>query len=231
MALKSKKKKEAAPEPTPAALVPYIATLEPVRMDAMEIAADVAETVKDMLGRTITSQEHYVAMGEVLREIRAENRKIEAARKAATAPLNAEVKRINDWYRPATDGLARVDKHVVGLLSGYIVKQREEEARLMLEAEKSAKQVLQTKSSPDVSAALAVQNFVDDAAAAMPPKIAGLTPRPSWEWRVVNLAHVEDRFLKVVVDEDAVAAWVSEHGDKDVPSGIEVTPRVDFTSR
>lgn len=211
------------------ALVVYTAELAPKQKLAEEAGVEGVEMLQMISGYAITTQEQYAALGEMLREVKGKIKFLDEERKISVGPLNEEVKRVNDWFRPALDSLKKISEHIVRLMSAYMLQQKREEDRLLAEAEEAAKAVLAT--NPDVNGAQvqATQALVQQAAEAVAPKVQGITSRPVWTFEVTNPALLERRFLKP--DLDAIAAWVKEHGDKDVPAGVEVRSDVRFTVR
>jgi hypothetical protein len=53
--------------------------------------------------------------------------------------------------------------------------------------------------------------------------------REVWTWEVVDEAQLDRRFL--MPNPKAIEAWVKEHGDKDVPTGVEVVRDVRYIVR
>lgn len=198
-------------------------------VDAKETLAALSYAGKPAV---ITSQDEYVEVGAVLKTANDKWKFLDEERKITVTPLNDEVKRVNDWYRPALEVLKSIRAQAESMMGVWILAQRREEQRLMLEAEAAAKKVLATAPGAGVAGSEAMaptQALVTAAAAAAPKKLDKVAHKPVWRWTVTDLSKVDRRFLKL--DEQAVSAWVKEHGNKDVPEGVEVTEDVGFTVR
>lgn len=200
----------------------------------------------------IANSDGYKLIAEVLREAKHKFKVLDEERKVSVTPLNDEVKRVNDWYRPALDALKVITDTSMRLMGAYDAKQRAEEARLLAEAQAVAQKVLAeqaekvlmgaTESLPTAAVMSATLGLVTQAQATAPPKVEGVSaPKPKWVIKSVNeetliasepvaYAGVR-RFTKVVVDMDALKVWIAEHGDKDVPPGVEVTLETTYTVR
>jgi hypothetical protein len=212
--------------------VAYSEGLYPQRKAADEAADEAAEVWQLVDGWTIATQQQYKDCGDLLKEVKAKYKFLEEERTISVSPLNDEVKRVNAWYKPATEKLKAIVEHATKLMAQYILKQKAEEQRLLEEAEAAARAVLST--NPDVGEALveATEALVTSAANAVAPKIDKIAAKPVWSWRVVNAeALVRAHPELSMPDPKKVAAWISEHGNKDVPVGVEVEADVKFTVR
>ncbi len=265
----------------PSVLVEYTSGLASQQGRA---AAEAAEA-KDMLAAlfesdgkpaVISSQDEYEEVGSALKQANDKFKFLDEERKISVGPLNNEVKRVNDWYRPALDAFKSIREQAERMMSVWILACRREEQRLLREAEIEAKKVLATAPGAGVRGGEAMaptQALVTKAAAAAPAKIEKVAHKPVWRWKVttpallaVGLTTAEHAliasFIKSVegdntvisldlkaiatlvkaytnamtmkftqVNETAVGDWVKEHGNKNVPAGVEVTEDVGFTVR
>ncbi len=170
-----------------------------VALEAVE-AKDTLVALSDAHGKPaiITTADEYAEVGSALKLANDKFKFLDEERKITVTPLNDEVKRINDWYRPALDCFKSIRTQAEQMMGTWILKQRREEERLMREAEAAATKVLATT---------------------------------VWRWKVPNIDKLDRRFVMMVVDEKALGAWVKEHGNKDVPAGVEVEEDVGFTVR
>lgn len=84
-----------------------------------------------------------------------------------------------------------------------------------------------------VAASDAATKFVEAAGATAPPKVAGVSaPKPAWKYTITDpQALVKAHPDLSMPDEKKVKAWVAEHGDKNVPTGVKVEADVKFTVR
>lgn len=179
----------------------------------------------------ITSQDEYEQTGTFVKEVQAKIKLLDDERKIAVTPLNDEVKRINDWFRPALDTLKAVKERGLRVMGDYVLEKKREEARLLQEAQEAAQKVL--ASEPDVRGSMeAAQALVAQAAAAIPTKVQGVSDRPVWQWSIADAdALVRAHPELAMPDPKKIAAWVAEHGDRNVPTGIKVVADVKFVVR
>jgi hypothetical protein len=173
----------------------------------------------------VKTSEQYEELVGVVREIEGKWKFLDGERKVAVSPLNDEVKRINDWFRPALDTLKKIADRGREVLGVYVLAQRREEARLRAEAEAAAQRVL--AAAPDAQAD--VKQIVKAGAQVSVPKVSGASVKPVFKFKVVDASKLERRFLQP--DLSAIGAWVTEHGLKGVPAGVEVEEDVKFSLR
>lgn len=209
----------------------YTDALAPQQAFAAEAAAEGGAMLEMLAEYKIDSAEQYSACGEILREVKAKFKFLDEERKVSVTPLNDEVKRINDWYRPALDNLKRIVTRTEQLMGIYVLRQRQDADRLALAAQAAAKAVLVTDS--DIRGSMtAAKALMTESVQAAAPKVQGVSHKPVWTFVVTDpKALVRAHPELAMPDERAVAKWISEHGDKDVPVGVEVKADVRFTTR
>lgn len=192
-----------------------------------EIEAEAQELVGVLPGLVITTPEQYEVAAGLVKDIAHKIKVADQERTISVKPLNDEVKRINDWFRPGLTKLKQVEEGLRKLMGDYVLRQRAEAARLAAEAAAAAQRALATSAEPASEATA----LLKQAAAAEPPKVAGVSDKVRWTWRITDATKLPRAFQKLVPDETALDAWVAAHGDKDVPAGVEVVPDVRFTVR
>lgn len=178
----------------------------------------------------IATKGDYEAVADLLKKVTSKRKFLDDERKVTVTPLNAEVDRVNAWFKPALDAFARLRGQAETLLSAWILKQRAEERRLMDEAAAAATIALNTAPSAITAPiAAATATLVTAAAAMVPAKVAGVSAKPVWKWVVTDEASLPRAFL--MRNDKALAAHVLANGNKNVPSGVEVTEDVSFRVR
>lgn len=189
-------------------------------------AAEESAGMLAMLGTfEVTTKASFEECAAILKDVTHRVKWLDEERKVSVDPLNQEVKRINGWFKPALDRLKEIQTTIKTAMGRYEMRQREEQQRLMTAAATEAQRVLATH--PDgMSGARAL---VQQAAEAQAPQVAGVSGREVWTWAVVDEAQLDRRFL--MPNPKAIEAWVKEHGDKDVPTGVEVVRDVRYIVR
>lgn len=179
----------------------------------------------------IETQEEAKHIEEALAKFNSKLKFLDDERKISVTPFNDEVKRINDWYRPALEKLKALNETAKGMLGQWILRQRREAERLAREAEEKAKAALaaqnaqQSAQQAQQAHALMTQS-AQATKSVQVQKGAPVSHKPVWKFRIKDAASLPRAFLKP--DEDAIKKHVAEHGDTDVPSGVEVYEDVSF---
>ncbi len=171
----------------------------------------------------------YQATAETVKAAKAKRKFLDDERKISVTPLNTEVDRINAWYNPALKALKQIVDHGERLMANFVLAQKREEVRLLAEAAKAAQAVLATNPNPSTAIMQATSTHVEDAAKAAPPKVQGMSHKPVWAITIKDA----DKLVKArpdlaMPDMKKIQAWVADHGNKDVPEGVEVTEDVKF---
>jgi hypothetical protein len=212
----------------PAGLRLYTEELAPVQAKLLAEGLSTQALLDSLKVVKITTQEQFAEIASILKEVDHKVKLLDEERKVSVSPLNFEVKRINDWFRPALDGGKLIVEQLKRLMSGYLLRQKAEEQRLLREAENAAKALLAT--APDITisssgkvagtGAALVQSFVTQADAAMPDKVEGVSDKPVWTWKISDEMLLTRAFL--MPDMKAIAEHVKKHGDQNVPLGVQV---------
>jgi len=178
-------------------------------------------------GIVIESKSQYEEAAEILKEVSSKRKFLDEERKVSVTPLNTEVKRINDAYRGPISKLETIELQIKKLMGAYILKQEAERKRLEAEAAAAAQAALVTQAEPMSQAMTLMQRSADAEA----PTVKGISAKPKWTFKVVDATKLRPEFLMQVPNLAAIEAWVAEHGDQEIPDGVEVVPDVRFAVR
>ncbi len=230
--------------------VPPMLVLDAARVKAEAAGAEGEQMLAALVDYTITTAAEYETCAGVLKDVKGQLKFIDEERKVSVTPLNDEVKRVNDWYRPARESREKVVAHLSACMSVFVKRQRAEEARLLAESAAAAKAALaaaaqaatlsesgtfKDREAFEETAQVAAEAsahagaLVQAAAAVEVPKVKGMSDREVFTFTVVNPSKLPREFLQP--DMKAIGAWVKAHGDKNVPAGVEVQRDVRFTNR
>ncbi len=152
------------------------------------------EILEQIRGLEIDSFEMKAFAAEELAKIKGLSKSIEAERVAAVAPLNKEVKSINDAVRPASQCLTEAETILKKAIVAYDKKLELEakvdqdrlEAIARAEREKLLEQA-KTAAPEEKAAIMAVATTVVAPVLSAPPKIDGLSNRKEWKVKSINL--------------------------------------------
>lgn len=198
-----------------------------IEVRAKEADAEAAHYVDIAADAVIDSKEKYEVAAELVKELAHKWKLLDQERTVSVKPLNDEVRRINEWFKPGLTKLKTVEEKLRKLMGDFVLRSKQEEARLAAAAAAAAKAALATSAAPMQEA----QQLMQQAAASSAPDVKGVSAKVRWTWTVKDATKLPEQFTKRVPDEDALNAWVAAHGDKDVPPGLEVVPDVRFTVR
>ncbi len=228
----AKKKPDAAP-PTPQALAVYVDTLVPYKSTAEESAEEAQAALTQVLGFKIDSKETFAEVAEVGQWAHERFKFFDAERTISVGPLNEEVDRINAWFKPGLDMLKRIKEVSKTLMGAYMLEQRRREDELLRAAQEAAQKALATDADVQNSAAMQESRALVSAAAdVVPVKVAGVSDKTLWKWTLLDpAAFVRAHPEMSMPDEKKLAAWVSQHGDKNVPVGVKVEADVKISLR
>lgn len=223
--------------------------------DEADISNDIADAAREAgellvqisaKGYAIESATEKDFIETTMQQLASKAKFLDDERKISVTPLNKEVDRINDWYRPALTTIKQLSEQAKQVLGAYILKQKREAERLKAEAEAKVTAALAASSA----AALAESNAVGAAQAATAlttattaakalmtqsaqtsqtvqnQKGSAVTHKPVWKFRIKNAASLPREFL--MPNEKAIGEHVAKHGDKNVPAGVEVFEDVSF---
>ncbi len=184
-------------------------------------------------GYAIESQKEKEFIETTMGQLASKAKFLDDERKISVGPLNKEVDRINDWYRPALATIKTLSEQAKLKLSAYIMKQKREADRLAAEAEAKVKAALAAQASTAqgvAAAATAAKALMTQSAQAsqtvQSQKGSAVTHKTVWKFRITNAALLPREFL--MPNEKAIGQYITEHGNENVPAGVEVFEDVSF---
>lgn len=157
--------------------------LEPYRKQAGDLDAEHRATtaaLAELDGFTVSTDDDANFAADLIREVKAKHRELDDRRKEVTGPLNATVKTINGWFKPALDALETAERKLKAKVAGF-VQERERQTRDALAA---------------VAAATDANEAMKALAEAQTPAFLpqGMSARMVWRWRVTDANAVPRSF-------------------------------------
>lgn len=163
-------------------------------------------------GFEINTAEDFEAISEILKDIKTQYKQIEKERKAVTDPLNAIIKKVNGWFRPAKDDFTKIEKAIKRKMSDYQLTQKQKQTEALEQAVEQG----------DV-------RFLQKASSLQMPKVQGISSRVVWKFEIEDESLLPREFL--MPDERAIAEAVKEkEGDTKIP-GVKVIKDVQIGAR
>jgi len=156
--------------------------LEPYRQQAGDLDGEHREmvaTLRELDTFVVSNDEDSTFAADMIREVKAKHRDLDERRKEVTQPLNATVKTINGWFKPALDALETAEKKLKAKVALY-----------MQESARKAQEAL---------ALAAIAPTIEEAtvalAASMPAAMPqGVSMRMIWKFRIVDESAIPARF-------------------------------------
>lgn len=224
-----------------ATLAPETAQLEPEKKEALEL-------VHNATGLKVTDNESFIEGAAMLKAVVEHLRKWKEAIAPAKEAAHQAHKKICDLEKTVSEPLTQVESYLRRQLSAYTTEQerirREEEARLQQVAREEAEaRARKEAEDAQVAAALEAEQAGDAKQAAaiiaapvqpepvfVPsvvvertvPKVAGLSTRKAWKFRVVDAAKVPRDFL--IVDEAKLRKYATAMQEQAKVEGVEFYP-------
>lgn len=96
----------------------------------------------------VTTAEQYQHGADDLKRVKAAQKRLEETRTGITGPMNAALKKVNDFFRAPTDRLATIERTIKGALTRYADEQeriRREEQRRAEEAARKERERLEAQ--------------------------------------------------------------------------------------
>lgn len=148
---------------------------EIVKAEAEQAAREATSVADEWLEvarvTEIETVEEYNGAGDLLKQVKARYRQIEARRKEITKPLNDALASVNDLFRQPREKLLELEALLKGKIAGY--------AAAKANANSSAIEAARAASTPEeASVELAKIQFADT------PKNIGI--RPTWKFEVTD---------------------------------------------
>lgn len=188
-------------------------------------AGDIDSEHRDMLATlceldtfTVSCDDDAAFAADMLREVKAKAKDLDERRKSVTQPLNATVKTINGWFKPALDALEAAEKKLKARVALY-----------MLESSRRAQEALAlAATAPTVEAATAA--LAASMPAAMPQ---GVSMRMIWHFRIVDESAVPVRFCSPdsAKIEAEMRGSAKDNGEPTPISGVEFFQEASMTVR
>ena len=157
--------------------------LEPYRKQAGDIDGEHATTVAalaELDSFAVANDDDATFAADLIREVKGKHRQLDDRRKEVTGPLNATVKTINGWFKPALDALETAERRLKSQVAMF-VQERERQTREALAA---------------VAAATDANEATKALAEAQTPAFLpqGVSARMIWRWRVTDANAVPRSF-------------------------------------
>lgn len=190
-----------APKPAPVELRSELATES---KEFHEILAMVEEFA-------IEDDEDMTLAREQLSEVKSKYKALEERRKAATAPLNASLKEINGWFKPATTALMAIERAWKGKLAAAKRMFAERQRELAAQAAEAQAQ----GNMGDVRDQLMASHDAQAAADAVKTRVY-------WKFEIVDESQIPREFL--MPNEKLIGEVVRSRKDQAVIPGVRIFP-------
>lgn len=197
-----------------------------------EAVAEIPGLEQLATGYKIATVEQYEDGAGILRRVKAAQKKIEDTRTSITGPMNAALKRVNDFFREPAAQLTRIELSIKNAMTRYSDEQarlaREEQRKAdeaaQRERDRLARQAAKAAEAGKAGKAEQLQERASTVVAPViqrePPKVAGVTTRDVWKFEVVDEKAVPRKYC--VVDESKIRRVVQAlRGDANIP-GVRV---------
>ena len=105
--------------------------LEPYRKQAGDLDGEHATTVAalaELDSFAVANDDDATFAADLIREVKGKHRQLDDRRKEVTGPLNATVKTINGWFKPALDALETAERRLKSQVAMF-VQERERQTR------------------------------------------------------------------------------------------------------
>ncbi len=172
----------------------------PLQQEIAEELQDTQAALQEIGDFAVASAEDEEFVGELLRDVKSKNNALEAKKKRATAPLNASLKEIRSWFKPAQQALSQLERELKSKVITYhrqLAAEREAELRKLREAK-------------SLEAAKAAQVAITQA---QTPTTASIRVSKRWDFEVNDLSLVPREYL--TLDTSAVRAAIRD-GARDI---------------
>lgn len=202
------------PAPPAAEIVPAVEGelgLQTVKAEVEIEGRSAHDALAEIENFVISSDEDLAFAAEVLSEVKGHYNRLEERKKQATNPLNATLRTIRDWFRPAQDFYAKAEVTLKAKIADYH-KRRQDERQAALLAASAAHQ---SGDGLGTQAALA-------AVPPPPPKVEGVSVREEWSYEITDFAAVPDKF-KAINHALLLAVVKESKGNTSIP-GVRAVP-------
>lgn len=206
----------------------------------LEVTEGVMALASFAANYTVTTPAQYESGAADLARVKGMQKKLEETRTGMTGPLNASLKKINDFFRAPGEKLAAIERTIKGKLGLFAEAQerlRQEEQRRADEAARKERERVEAQArkaaeSGKVEKAAQLEQRAATVVAPViqreAPKVAGLQMREAWKFEVTDPALVPREYL--VVDEARIRKVVQAlKGDAKI-AGVRVYSEKQFAS-
>jgi len=186
---------------------------------AQSEAGEASEILKSIDDMVLETQDDLDFAGGVLVEIRTKKKVLEGERSKATGPLYKVIRLVEGWFRPAIQHYEKAENKLKKRIGEYHVSKRiEMQAALEIAGEASMH-------GDKLGASAAMQVATE----AKVHKVPGVGVSDVVKYKLVDLAEVPREFLKL--DDDAVSAYIAEHGAEAKIPGLKIWKDVNVSAR
>jgi len=147
----------------------------------------------------VTTVAAYEAGADDLKQVKAAQKRLEELRTSMTGPLNASLKRINDFFRGPATRLQQAEGKIKRALLAFSQEQerirREEQAKRDAEARKEQERLAKLAAKAEAAGKIEKAEAIEQRAAAVvapvvqveQPRVAGLATREVWHAECTDL--------------------------------------------
>lgn len=175
---------------------------------AVQEAMTMYEAVSEAKDLELVNEKDYENAGALLVELSSHRKVLESKRDEVLKPLNAAVKKIREWYKPAFESLTRAEGTMRTLMLSY--KRREAEAK-----ELAAKKAQKLLKDGKTEKAMVLIEQVNEA----PVAAQGVSTRKTWTLEVVDASKVPAEFW--MIDERALREYAKANAWSNPPPGVK----------
>lgn len=198
----------------------------------IEVTSGITALEKFAASYTVTTPEQFQAGAADLQRVKGMQKKLEETRTGITGPMNAALKKVNDFFRAPAEKLVAIEQLIKRKLGAYheeqqriaAAEQAKADERARKEREKLEQRAAAAEASGKVEKAAALQTQAATVVAPVivreAPKVAGVQMRDAWKFQVVDPNLVPREYL--VVDETKIRKVVAAlKQDTNIP-GVRV---------
>lgn len=195
--------------------------LIPYRQQAGDIEREHTTAVaalRELDTFVVASDDDSAFAADIIREVKGKHKELDDRRKEVTGPLNATIRTVNGWFKPALDALDAAERKLKSKVALYMQEshRKAHEALVLVAAAPTAEQA---------SAAL-----MYSAPAVMPQ---GVSMRMIWKFRIVDESAIPARFCSPDPDkiEAEMRGSAKDDGAPTPISGVEFFQEASMTVR
>lgn len=193
------------PSPSEESSIEVVPTAKRQEIEAKQ--NELTELLANAQVLPVDSQSDLDLVGEILVYVKGISKEIESKKRKIVDPLNASLKAVRDFFRPAESACFEIERVLKSKVSEYSV--RLEQARISARA-----QIDDAATSQEITASLEAM------AASVPAEMPeGVSVREIWDFEVVNALDVPREYL--CVDTTFVRQAIVTGGVREIP-GIKI---------